>query len=157
MPTITKGDKVLVTGANGYIATWAIRIFLERGYSVRGTVRSEGKAKDVKDYFNSIGLGEKLETFIVDDIVKVWLTHSSELSELIWSQEGAFDEAVKDVDGIAHMASPFHGNVKDPQGRPSVSVWIVHLLTCEPTSEFFQPAIQGTVGILKSAHKHGYV
>ncbi|PPQ88275.1 hypothetical protein CVT25_005438 [Psilocybe cyanescens] len=120
MPTITKGDKILVTGANGYIAMWATRLFLERGYSVRGTVRSEDKAKDVKDYFNSIGLGDKLETFIVDDIVK----------------EGAFDEAVKGVDGIAHMASPFHGNVKDPQ-------------------EFFRPAIQGTVGILKSANKNG--
>ncbi|PPQ88274.1 hypothetical protein CVT25_005437 [Psilocybe cyanescens] len=120
MPTITKGDKVLVSGANGYIAMWAVYLFLERGYSVRGTVRSEDKAKFMKDYFNSIGLGDKLETFIVEDIVK----------------EGAFDEAVKGVDAIAHMASPFHANVKDPE-------------------EFLRPAVQGTVGILKSAVKNG--
>lgn len=71
MPTITKGDKVLVTGANGYIAMWTVRLFLERGYSVRGTVRSEDKAKFVRDYFESIGFGEKFETIIVEDITKV--------------------------------------------------------------------------------------
>ncbi|KAF8959849.1 hypothetical protein BDZ97DRAFT_1940549 [Flammula alnicola] len=87
MPALAKGSKVLVSGSNGYIAMWVVRILLERGYSVRGT-------------------------------------------------EGAFDEAVKGVAAIEHMASPFHSNVKDPE-------------------EFFRPAVQGTVGILKSALKNG--
>lgn len=71
MPTISKGDKVLVTGVNGYIAMWTARIFLERGYTVRGTVRSDAKAKFVKDYFTSLGYGERLEFVIVEDISKV--------------------------------------------------------------------------------------
>ncbi|KAF8880900.1 hypothetical protein CPB84DRAFT_1792190 [Gymnopilus junonius] len=120
MPTITKGDKVLVSGANGYIAMWVVRHLLERGYAVRGTVRSESKGKFVKEYFASLGHGDNLELVIVEDIEK----------------EGAFDEAVKGVDAIAHTASPFHSNVKQPE-------------------EFLRPAIQGTVGMLKSALKNG--
>lgn len=73
MPTITKGDKVLVTGANGYIAMWTVRIFLERGYSVRGAVRSEDKARFIRNYFQSLGFGDKIETVIVEDITKVGL------------------------------------------------------------------------------------
>ena len=45
MPTITQGDKILVSGANGYLAMWVVRTFLERGYAVRGTVRSESKIR----------------------------------------------------------------------------------------------------------------
>ena len=33
-------SEVLVTGASGYIATHIVRILLEEGYRVRGTVRS---------------------------------------------------------------------------------------------------------------------
>ncbi|KDR70025.1 hypothetical protein GALMADRAFT_255392 [Galerina marginata CBS 339.88] len=120
MPTIVKGDKVLVSGANGYIAMWVTRLLLERGYAVRGTVRTDAKAKFMKDYFTSLGYGDKLELVIAEDIVK----------------EGAFDDAVKDVDAIAHTASPFHTNVTDPE-------------------DFIRPAVQGTVGMLNSALKNG--
>ncbi|PPQ88279.1 hypothetical protein CVT25_005442 [Psilocybe cyanescens] len=122
-----KGDKVLITGANGYIAMWATRLFLERGYSVRGTVRSEDKAKFMKDYFSSLRLSDQFETTIVEDMVKL----------MVGAQEGAFDEAVKDVDAIAHLATPFPDNfVKEPE-------------------EILRPAVQGTVGILQSAIKNG--
>lgn len=50
---------------------WATRLFLERGYSVRGTVRSEDKAKFMKDYFSSLRLSDQFETTIVEDMVKV--------------------------------------------------------------------------------------
>ncbi|KAF9561494.1 NAD(P)-binding protein [Agrocybe pediades] len=100
---------------------WTVRILLERGYNVRGTVRDEGKAQFVKEYFSKRGFGnDRLELVSVPDIVK----------------EGAFDEFVKDVEGILHTASPFHSNVKEPE-------------------EFFRPAVQGTVGMLKSALKNG--
>lgn len=54
---------------------------------------------------------------------------------LIWSQDGAFDEAVKGVDGVAHTASPFHMNADDPD-------------------ELFVPAVDGTLGVLKSIKKN---
>ncbi len=71
MPTINKGDKVLVSGANGYLAMWIVRMFLERGYAVRGTVRTEAKAMFVHAFFSALGYGDKFETVIVADITKV--------------------------------------------------------------------------------------
>ncbi|OCH88518.1 NAD-P-binding protein [Obba rivulosa] len=95
MPAVTSG-KVLVTGANGYIAMWLVQSLLEQGFSVRGTVRSEQKAAHLRDVFKPFG--DKLELVIVEDITK----------------EGAFDEAVKGVDAIEHTASPFHTNAVEP-------------------------------------------
>jgi nucleoside-diphosphate-sugar epimerase len=71
MPSIGKGSKVLVSGANGYIAMWVVRTLLERGFTVRGTVRTEDKGKFMIEYFELLGYGDKLELIIVDDIIKV--------------------------------------------------------------------------------------
>ncbi|KAJ7162469.1 hypothetical protein C8R46DRAFT_348925 [Mycena filopes] len=117
MPAISKG-KVLVTGANGFIAAWVVRSLLEEGFSVRGTVRSADKCAHLRETFASYG--DRFELVVVPDITK----------------EGAFDEAVQDVDAIEHTASPFHLHADDPD-------------------ELIIPAIHGTVGILKSALKYG--
>ncbi|KAI1798372.1 NAD(P)-binding protein [Ganoderma leucocontextum] len=95
MPAIDSG-KVLVTGASGYIAGWVLKALLDRGFSVRGTVRSESKSAVLKEVFKTYGA--RLECVIVEDIAK----------------EGAFDAAVVDVDAIAHTASPFHLDADDP-------------------------------------------
>jgi len=118
MPTVKPGSKVLVSGANGYIAVWVVRTLLERGYSVRGTVRSESKAGYLRKMFSSYG--DKHEVVVVEDITK----------------EGAFDEAVKGVDAIAHTASPFHFKADHPD-------------------ELVIPAVKGTISILQSALKYG--
>ncbi|THU98022.1 D-lactaldehyde dehydrogenase [Dendrothele bispora CBS 962.96] len=97
MPIISAGSKVLVSGANGFIAVWLVRLLLEKGFIVRGTVRSEEKAKFLKNLFK--GHGDKFETVIVSDI----------------TADGAFDEAVKGMDAIEHTASPFHFHADDPQ------------------------------------------
>jgi GDP-D-mannose dehydratase len=34
------GQTVCVTGAGGYIGSWIVKLLLERGYTVRGTVRN---------------------------------------------------------------------------------------------------------------------
>ena len=73
MPSVDnlKGSKVLVSGANGYIAMWIVRTLLERGCTVRGTVRTEDKGKFSIEYFKSLGYGDKFEVVLVDDITKV--------------------------------------------------------------------------------------
>ncbi|KAI0031595.1 NAD-P-binding protein [Vararia minispora EC-137] len=80
--------RVLVTGANGYIAAWLCRGHLEQGDYVIGTVRSVGKGAYLKKLFASYG--NKFEVVVVEDITK----------------PGAFDEAVKGVDAVQHTASP---------------------------------------------------
>ena len=44
---ITDNDVILVTGASGYIACWIVKQLLEKGYRVRGTVRSLKDEKKV--------------------------------------------------------------------------------------------------------------
>lgn len=70
MPAIEKNSKVLVSGANGYIAMWVVRHFLERGYSVRGTARNEEKCEYMRKYFSKLGYGDKFEAVVVNDITK---------------------------------------------------------------------------------------
>ncbi|KAF9482967.1 D-lactaldehyde dehydrogenase [Pholiota conissans] len=118
MPIVPEGSKVLVTGANGFISMWVIKTLLEQGYLVRGAVRSAEKGKRLREYFAPYV--DKVEWVIVEDITK----------------NGAFDEAVKGVSAIEHLASPLTSTSDDPD-------------------EFIQPAVLGTVGILKSALKEG--
>lgn len=133
MPAIPSGSKVLVTGANGYIAAWVVRTLLEKGYAVRGTVRSEDKAAHLKQLFR----GSKFETVVVEDITK----------------DGAFDEAVKDVDAIEHTASPFHFKADDPRGMILVTRndYFDITKTTYLFVELIGPAVDGTLSILKSA------
>lgn len=69
MPAVPAPAKVLVSGANGFIAVWVVKRLLEAGYSVRGTARSEGKAVHLRKTFESYG--EKFEVVIVPDITQV--------------------------------------------------------------------------------------
>lgn len=118
MPIIQPPSKVLVTGANGFIAMWVVRDLLEHGYSVRGAVRSTKKGEHLRNYFASYA--SKFETVVVKDITK----------------EGAFDEAVKGVEAIAHMASPISVNYTRVE-------------------DVIDPAVQGTTGLLQSALRYG--
>jgi nucleoside-diphosphate-sugar epimerase len=68
MPTIVPGDKVLVSGANGFIASWLVRTLLEQGYAVRGSVRSLAKGRHLQELFKEY---DKFELVVVEDIAKV--------------------------------------------------------------------------------------
>lgn len=119
MPEVnTKAATVLVTGASGFIAGHVLQTFLEAGYKVRGTVRSQASAEHIRK--SHAKYLDKLSFVVVQDITK----------------PGAFDEAVKDVDGVIHTQSPFWLEVESNE------------------RDLLIPAIQGTIGILKSVHKH---
>ncbi|KAF2838694.1 NAD(P)-binding protein [Patellaria atrata CBS 101060] len=95
----SNGKLVLITGVNGYIAAQTARAFLEAGYSVRGTVRSHGSSKDLLDVLKRFAEDGRLEIVEVKDI----------------TLPGAFDEAVKGVHAIGHMASPVSMSFTDPE------------------------------------------
>ena len=98
MVAVSSPAKVLITGANGYLGVWVVKKYLEAGYSVRGTVRSLSKSEFLRDRFSDYG--DRFELAVVEDITK----------------DGAFDEAVRGVDAIAHTASPFHYKSNNPDG-----------------------------------------
>ena len=76
MPTLSPPDRVLVTGANGYVGCWVVHFLLERGYSVRATVRSVEKARVLstlmaKKHPSSLDVVGALECVVVPDISAV--------------------------------------------------------------------------------------
>ncbi|KAK0648371.1 hypothetical protein B0T16DRAFT_370772 [Cercophora newfieldiana] len=87
---------VLVTGANGYIAAKTVEAFLEAGYSVRGTVRNLTSSVEVAAALPQFA--DKLSFVEVPDI----------------TTPGAFDDAVKGVDAVAHLAAPVSLFFTDP-------------------------------------------
>jgi len=38
------GQTICVTGAGGFIASWMVKLLLEKGYTVRGTLRNPGES-----------------------------------------------------------------------------------------------------------------
>ena len=73
MPSIPPGGKVLVTGANGYIASWIVRYLLEAGFHVRGSIRSEAKGVFLKETWATYG--DKFELIIIKDMTVVSRVH----------------------------------------------------------------------------------
>jgi nucleoside-diphosphate-sugar epimerase len=69
MNIVQPNAKVLVTGANGYVAIWVVRTLLEEGYAVRGTIRSLEKGTHLKDLFEKFG--NQLELAVVEHITRV--------------------------------------------------------------------------------------
>lgn len=119
---VTPGSKqtILVTGGSGFVAAHVLNSFLTRGYNVRTTVRSEATADKVRKTHSKYTESGQLTFAIVKDV----------------AQAGAFDEAVKGVDGVVHTASPFQlaveNNVRD----------------------LLDPAVKGTTEILEATHKY---
>lgn len=96
-------DKVLVTGGTGFLASWIIRNLLEKGYEVRTTIRSEKKISAVKDMLACEGVCTDKLSFAFADLTK----------------EDGWDETMKGIEYVLHVASPLGGNNhEDPQLIP---------------------------------------
>ncbi|KAH8811221.1 hypothetical protein F5884DRAFT_831092 [Xylogone sp. PMI_703] len=119
MGSIAQSSKILVTGANGYVGSQIVKALLEAGYYVKAAVRSQSAVDTVIK--SNPGFQDKISSTIVPDI----------------TASGAYDEAVKGVDGVIHSASPFSYSLNDPE------------------HEILIPAINGTTNILEAVSKSG--
>jgi nucleoside-diphosphate-sugar epimerase len=103
---------VLVTGANGFYAAAIMDRLAKDGITIHGTVRSQGAVEALETKY-----GKKIQLFVVPDIC---VKH-------------AFHEAVKGVDAIFHVASPFIDKFSNAR------------------TEFLDPAMKGALSALEAA------
>jgi len=82
--------KVLVTGISGFLGSHIAAEGIKRGYSVRGTIRSNSKKEEAEAMFKSLELSG-IPEFTEADLLK----------------PDGWEEAVAGCDGIMHVASPF--------------------------------------------------
>ncbi|XP_010673663.1 cinnamoyl-CoA reductase CAD2 isoform X2 [Beta vulgaris subsp. vulgaris] len=90
--------KVCITGASGYIASWIVKLLLDRGYTVNATVRSLNDPKKVDHLLALDGAKERLHLFKANLL-----------------EEGSFDSAICGCDGVFHTASPIKLDSSNPQ------------------------------------------
>lgn len=89
--TLQPGERVLVTGANSYLASNIIDLLLSLGYLVRGTIRAEKPWID--EFFTSkYGTG-KFESVIVPDI-----THKETLVKALGGVSGVLHVVWNSID-----------------------------------------------------------
>ena len=84
-------EKVLVTGATGFIGLHCIKQLLDRGYSVNGTLRSQDRQAEVLDFL------ERNNT----------PTRHLSLFEVDLNRDSGWDSAIRDCNYVLHVASPF--------------------------------------------------
>ncbi|MED6197781.1 hypothetical protein PIB30_059892 [Stylosanthes scabra] len=92
------GKVVCVTGASGYIASRVVKFLLNRGYTVKATVRDTNDPRKVEHLVKLDGAKERLQLFKANLL-----------------EEGSFDSVVQGCNGVFHTASPFYHDVEDPQ------------------------------------------
>ena len=114
------GKFILLTGATGHVGFASLVVALSNGYRVRAAIRRESSIPQIKTPKSIQPYLPQLEFIIVPDI----------------TVDGAYDEAVKGVDAIVHIASPLVSDAGEDFQAGLVT-----------------PAVKGTLSILNSAIK----
>ncbi|XP_050387745.1 phenylacetaldehyde reductase-like [Argentina anserina] len=109
---------VCVTGASGYIASWLVKLLLQRGYIVKATVRDLNNPKKTEHLLSLDGAKQRLHLFKADLL-----------------EEGSFDPVVDGCDGVFHTASPVvFSSISDPKAElidPAVKGTLNVLQSCK--------------------------
>ena len=102
-------DLILVTGASGFVGKWCVVRLLEKGYRVRGTIRSDAKAAQVRDTVGKL-VG-------ADAVSRLELVKADILSDAGWT------EAMAGVNAVLHVATAIRGDEPKDQSlviRPAI-------------------------------------
>ncbi|KAL4963674.1 SDR family oxidoreductase [Aspergillus stella-maris] len=117
---------VLVTGGTSFIAKWVLAILLQdaQNYVVRTTLRNTSRTGEIHASLSEAG--------VPDERIKSLQTVQADLSS-----DAGWDEAMKDVTYVLHVASPVPGGVPNDE------------------NELILPAVEGTKRVLRAARDAG--
>ncbi|KAK6917392.1 NAD-dependent epimerase/dehydratase [Dillenia turbinata] len=93
------GKKACVVGGSGFVASWIVKLLLEKGYEVNTTVRDPGNQKKISHLLALQNSG-KLNIFRAD-----------------LTDENSFDAAVAGCDYVFHVATPVNFASEDPENE----------------------------------------
>ena len=113
----------MVTGANGYLASYIVQDLLASGHTVHACVRNADNAESVQHLrarMTKEGVGNRLKLFSTGNLQSVGDTH-------------AFDLPMKDCDAVIHAATPVNVKFGDHSGERDI----------------FQPAMTSTRELLE--------
>ena len=120
---------VLVTGISGFVGSAVAYELLQKGYKVRGTVRSVNKKEQLDKLRKTLLSGND-----DDDDSRLEIVECDLVSDDGWK------EAIQGCEYVMHVASPF------PAQPPK-----------DPVTELYQPAKEGTLRVLKECSKAGSI
>ncbi|XP_010905790.1 phenylacetaldehyde reductase isoform X2 [Elaeis guineensis] len=126
------GRVVCVTGASGYIASWLVKLLLQRGYTVRATVRDLTGPKKIEHLRALEGANERLHLFKANLL-----------------EEGSFDLVIEGCEGVFHTASPCYIHAMDPQTEliePAVKGTLNVFSSCVKTPSVRRVVVTSTMG-----------
>ena len=99
MSKIDLSKPVLVTGANGYLASWLVKQLLEEGFTVHAAVRNPNKKEKIAHLIELANAAKGSIKFFATDLLS----------------PNSYKEAMEGCGLVYHTASPFTIDVKDPQ------------------------------------------
>lgn len=97
--TIDPSKPVMVTGANGYVASWLVKKLLDEGMTVHAAVRNPNDEKKIAHLKEMASHADGEIKFFKGDLLT----------------PGSYTEAMQGCELVYHTASPFSTSVKDPQ------------------------------------------
>lgn len=110
-----------VTGGTGFIAAYLVKTLLEKGHTVRTTVRDPGDVGKVGFLLEFNGAKERLKIMKADLRI-----------------EGSFDGVLQGVDGVFHVASPvlvpYDDNIQATMIDPCIKGTLNVLSSCSKAS-----------------------
>ena len=96
---IDKSKPVMVTGANGYVASWLVKKLLDEGVTVHAAVRSPNNEEKITHLKEAASKAKGDIKFFAGDLLK----------------PNSYKEAMEGCELVYHTASPFTLDVKNPQ------------------------------------------
>lgn len=99
MTTIDKNKPVMVTGANGYVASWIVKRLLDDGITVHAAVRNPENKKKIEHLIDAAANSNGDIKFFKSDLLS----------------PGSYSAAMEGCELVYHTASPFTTDVKDPE------------------------------------------